>query len=116
MTMHGFDAPSAGEWLDGDGGTGVVVLYKHSPICVASLFAARQVNLFAREFPEIPVYRLDVVTQPELARDLARALGVVHESPQAVWLHDGQVVWSGSHGEVAFDTLERLARSRPDDR
>jgi bacillithiol system protein YtxJ len=111
--MRRFDAPSAEEWLAGDGGTGVVVLYKHSPICVASLFAARQVKLFVREFPGIPVYLLNVVTQRELARDLARALGVVHESPQAVWLTDGRVVWAGSHGDVAFDTLERLARSGP---
>lgn len=83
----------------------LAVLYKHSPMCGASAAAARQVRAFMDSHPHVPVYLVDVIRDRALAREVARRLALRHESPQAVVLRDGSVVWSGSHGAV---TTERL--------
>jgi bacillithiol system protein YtxJ len=88
----------------------VALIYKHSPRCGSSLVAETHVGRFAERFPEVPVYRVDVVRHRALARTLARTLAVRHESPQVILLRRGAVVWVGSHGEVDADTMAaRLA-------
>ncbi len=85
----------------------VAVLYKHSPLCAASAQAAREVRSFMAEQPSVPVYLIDVIRDRSLAREVARRLSIRHESPQAFVLRGGDVVWSGSHGEVTAETLDR---------
>lgn len=85
----------------------IAVVYKHSPLCGASAAAARHVRTFIDEYPDVPVYLIDVIRDRPLARKVARRLSVRHESPQALLLRDGSVVWSGSHGAVTADTLGR---------
>jgi bacillithiol system protein YtxJ len=93
------------------------VLYKHSPRCGACVAAEREVTFFAEGHPDVPVHRVDVVRGPELARTIARRLGVPHESPQVILLHGGRAVWWASHWEVrALDLEERAGRRRPAER
>ncbi len=81
------------------------VLFKHSPACWSSAKALRHVRAFAAQHPDVPVYLVDVLAQRALSMEAARRLGVPHESPQAIALVDGSVVWSGSHWEVTTDAL-----------
>lgn len=83
----------------------VAVLYKHSPLCGSSASAARQVRAFMDRHPDVPVYLLDVIRDRPLAREVTRRLSIRHESPQAFVLREGDVVWSGSHGDVTAETL-----------
>lgn len=85
----------------------VAVLYKHSPLCGSSAAAARQVRAFMDAHPGVPVYLLDVIRHRPLAREVTRRLGVHHESPQALVLNAGEVVWTGSHGAVTADRLSQ---------
>ena len=94
----------------------VAVLYKHSPLCGSSAAAARQVRAFMDAHPEVPVYLVDVIRDRPLAREVARRLGIRHESPQAMVLRAGDVVWTGSHTAVTAAGLdESLAGARPQD-
>ena len=86
-------------------GKPLAVLYKHSPLCGLSALAARQVEQFMRSRPDVPVYQVDVVRDRALSRELARRLATRHESPQALVLRAGDVVWSGSHGNVTAAAL-----------
>lgn len=85
----------------------VAVLYKHSPLCGASATAARHLRAFMDDNPRVPVFMVDVIRDRPLAREVARRLSVRHESPQVFVLHDGDVVWNGSHGAVTAEALER---------
>lgn len=83
----------------------VAVLYKHSSLCGTSARAARQVRAFMADRPGVPVYLVDVIRDQPLSREIARRLSVRHESPQALVLRAGEVVWSGSHGAVTAENL-----------
>ncbi|HEX3274041.1 MAG TPA: bacillithiol system redox-active protein YtxJ [Gemmatimonadales bacterium] len=84
----------------------IAVLYKHSPICPTSSFAYEEMLAF-RRVRSIPVYLVDVIKHRPLARDLARRLGVVHQSPQAIVLREGVPAWHGSHYDIEVAALAR---------
>lgn len=86
---------------------GLTVLYKHSDRCFMCRGSLRQVEQFAEERPEVPVYIIDVIGQRALSSRIAERLGVPHESPQAILIQDGTPVWNGSHSSVTAGTLER---------
>jgi bacillithiol system protein YtxJ len=54
-----------------------------------------------------------VVEERELAREVERATGVRHESPQAILVHDGRVVWNASHGAITRRSLAEALVGRP---
>ena len=81
------------------------ILYKHSPLCASSMMAMRHIQKFADANPEVPVYMIDVVASRTLSQVAATRLDVPHESPQAIAIVDGPVVWAGSHGEVTAEAL-----------
>lgn len=78
----------------------LALVYKHSPICPVSTRAAREIERFEREHPEVPVYRVDVVGDRAVSQAIAARLGVRHESPQAILLRQGAPIWHDSHGGV----------------
>ncbi len=81
------------------------VLYKHSPFCWASVMAIRHIKTFVKTHPDIPVYMIDVIAHRPLSMEAAQRLQIGHESPQAIAIVDGEVVWSGSHWEVTTEAL-----------
>lgn len=85
----------------------LAVLYKHSPLCGLSSMAAREVGSFMESRPEVPVYRVDVIRDRGLSREVERRLSIRHESPQALVLRRGEVGWHGSHRSVTAESLAR---------
>lgn len=83
------------------------VLYKHSSRCAICSFARWQVGRFADRHGDVPVYLLDVLEDRALSDRVAERLGVRHESPQAIVVRDGDVIWTGSHFAVRAGVLER---------
>jgi bacillithiol system protein YtxJ len=72
-----------------------VVLFKHSLTCPIS---ARAYNEMA-EFPD-EVALIEVQRARDLSSEVARRLGVAHESPQVIVLRNGEVIWSASHFDI----------------
>jgi bacillithiol system protein YtxJ len=87
----------------------LALVYKHSPICPVSTRAAREIERFEREHPEVPVYRVDVVGDRAVSQAIAARLGVRHESPQAILLREGTPVWHESHGGVTATAVAGAA-------
>lgn len=88
-----------------------VVVFKHSPICPVSDRALRQFRAFLAALPPeraLSVAHVDVIAQRPLARGLTAALGVEHQSPQALWFEGGALAWHDSHGAL---TAERFTRA-----
>ena len=95
--------------LDGVLDAPCALIYKHSPICWQSTRAARQVELFADAYPDVPVFVVDVVAHRDVSDRVAHRLRVVHESPQVILVHGGAVEWSASHHGVRHKAIAHAA-------
>lgn len=82
-----------------------VVLYKHSSTCGISFMARREL-LDLKALGTAPIYELTVQRARSLSQQIATALGIRHESPQAIVLHQRQPVFNASHGRVTSEALQ----------
>lgn len=87
--------------------SGVHLVFKHSPACFVSARARRQVGAFADRRPELEIYEVDVLVDRATSLALEERYRVVHESPQAILIHDGEVAWHASHGAITAEALVR---------
>jgi bacillithiol system protein YtxJ len=83
----------------------LAVLYKYSSRCWISARASGQVQRFAEEYPQVPIYSVDVIFQQELSNRIAEKLRIAHQSPQLIILRDGAATWHGSHFSVSHRSL-----------
>ena len=60
-----------------------------------------------QERPDAPVWIVDVNVQRSLSREVADRTGIAHESPQAILLTNGEVVYDVSHFDIKADDLAR---------
>ena len=79
-----------------------VIVFKHSNACPISSRAYREMEQF-----EGQVNILVVQSAREVSRELANLTGVRHETPQALLLRDGRVVWNASHHRLTADAIAR---------
>jgi len=82
------------------------VVFKHSLVCPVSDRAFREYEAFHAARPDVPTAWIDVIGERAWSRHVAAAGGVTHESPQALYVKDGRVVWHASHGGITRATLE----------
>jgi bacillithiol system protein YtxJ len=82
-----------------------LILFKHSPICPISTRALSEWDAFRRAQPDVPTLSVDVIADRAVARGLAQACGVPHQSPQAIVFRDGRAVWDASHDAITAASL-----------
>ena len=82
-----------------------VLLFKHSPVCPISADAHAHYEAFRREVPDVPTMFVDVISDRAVARGIAEACGVRHESPQAILFELGKPVWHASHHAITLGSL-----------
>lgn len=89
-----------------------VFVFKHSLICPISTAAWSRFTNFAHAHAEGAHYLfVEIQNTRPLSNAVAQRTGVRHESPQALLLREGAVVWHASHGGITEATLaEALAR------
>lgn len=91
-----------------------IVIFKHSPTCGISAQAFESISEWlARSSPAADFFVLTVQASRALSAALAQKFGIRHESPQALLIDHGAVVWHGSHfrataGSIAA-ALDKLA-------
>lgn len=85
----------------------VALVYKHSNRCPISLAAMQEVDALLQDRPDAPVWIVDVNVQRALSREVADRTGVQHESPQAILLAHGEVLYEASHFDVRAADLAR---------
>ena len=89
-----------------------LLLFKHSPSCPISARAFFEYRGFCEAHPEINTLWLHVIDQRPASLSVSEVTGVTHESPQALWIQDGAVIWHASHGAITQSSLEE-ATARP---
>ena len=88
------------------------LVYKHSNRCSVCMFAKSELEGSSEQLSEYAdMHYVNVIGSREISDDLAERLGVRHESPQVLLLHNGKVVYHVSHGAIKSDKL--LQKLRP---
>lgn len=94
-----------------DSDTRPVLLFKHSYTCGTSAEALDELVAHLNDHPADARYAMVTVqTHPALSNAVARKLGVRHETPQALLIRDGRVVWSASHFRVTARAVEEAIK------
>jgi bacillithiol system protein YtxJ len=85
-----------------------VLLFKHSYSCGTSAEALDELLVHLSATPLDARYAIVTVqTHRDVSNAVAQRLGVRHETPQALLVRDGRVVWSASHFRVTADAVAR---------
>jgi bacillithiol system protein YtxJ len=85
-----------------------VLLFKHSYTCGVSAEALDELLAHLAERRRDAHYAMVTVqTHREVSNAIAAKLGVRHETPQALLVRDGAVVWSASHFRVNAAELDK---------
>jgi bacillithiol system protein YtxJ len=116
MPIRIFDDVGGADWPTVLESAPLLVLYKHSPVCMTSAVARKEIRALHKALPDVPVYQLDVIRERGLSQRVAAALQVRHESPQVLLIRNGRPVWHTSHFGIKAATLitqvERAQRAR----
>jgi bacillithiol system protein YtxJ len=85
------------------------LLFKHSTRCGTSAMAKGRLERDSQLLGTLDVYLIDVLRERPLSNHIAQRLGEIHESPQLLVLHKGEVVLVQSHFDVnAPEVMEVL--------
>ena len=91
-----------------------LVLFKHSYSCGVSAEALDELLTHLAEGRRDARYAMVTVqTHREVSNAISSRLGVRHETPQALVVHDGRVVWSASHFRVNAEALKKALAQVP---
>ena len=89
-----------------------VLIFKHSRSCGTSAYAFDELRDHLQQATSTARYAVVTVqTHRALSTDVATRLGVRHETPQALLVMDGRVVWQASHYRVTADTIAKAIAS-----
>jgi len=83
----------------------IALVYKHSTRCPVSTSARSRMEELASLRPDLRILQVDVIAERPLSQEISRRFGVVHESPQAILVRDGQAVWHASHSRVTVEAV-----------
>ncbi len=81
-----------------------VVLFKHSTMCGISRRARREIEELTEDH-DPPVYEVVIQEARPLSNKVASWLGIKHQSPQVIILHQRQPVFDASHGRVTANAV-----------
>ncbi|HET7694740.1 MAG TPA: bacillithiol system redox-active protein YtxJ [Vicinamibacterales bacterium] len=86
-----------------------VLLFKHSRYCGVSAEALDELQSHIDNAPSDIAYRMITVqTHRPLSDAVAQRLGLRHETPQAILLRDGKIVWNASHFRITANQLNQV--------
>jgi len=86
-----------------------IVLYKHSATCPLSARARGEVQPIAKG--AVPTYEIVVQQARPVSNRISNDLGVRHETPQVLIVHNGSVVFDTSHGAVTTAAVQEALQT-----
>src|SRR5829696_4905944 len=87
-----------------------VLLFKHSRHCGVSCEALDELqsHIDARVEATVAYKMITVQTHRPVSDAVSQRLGLRHETPQAILLKDGKVVWNASHFRITANQLDQV--------
>src|SRR4029078_5815616 len=107
------------EHLLSESHTRPLLLFKHSFSCGVSAEALDELidhlnaDIVAAGVPDPRYAIVTVQTHREVSNAVSTKLGVRHETPQALLIRDGRVIWSASHFRVTAAAMKKALTARP---
>ena len=91
-----------------------VLLFKHSRYCGVSCEALDelQAHIEAAADGRAAYRMITVQTHRPVSDAAAQRLGIRHETPQAILLRDGKVVWNASHFRITAAQIEQAMQKQ----
>ena len=101
------------EQLLTDSSTQPLLLFKHSYSCGISAEALDELvdHLNTGRAAAVRYAMITVQTHREISNAVAARLGIRHETPQALIVRDGRVVWTASHFRVTAKAVDAAIRA-----
>ena len=92
-----------------------VLLFKHSRYCGVSCEALDelQTHIESRAEATVAYKMITVQTHRPVSDAASQRLGLRHETPQAILLRDGKVVWNASHFRISATHLDQALAYSP---
>jgi bacillithiol system protein YtxJ len=88
------------------------LIFKHSTRCSISSMALNRIESHGlQNSSNLECYFLDLIQFRELSNLIAQELNVIHQSPQAILLKNGKVVYNDSHGSIDNLEIEKASNS-----
>ncbi len=92
--------------LDELAGMQSCLVFKHSLTCPISKGAFEQFKAYMEEQQSIPAYYLYIQESRPLSDLIAQRFEIRHESPQVLYIRNGNVIWSESHWNITKKSLQ----------
>ena len=90
-----------------------VFIFKHSSYCAVSSYAWNEFQRYAAEESAAEYWKVLVIEDRKLSKQIATITRVPHESPQVILLFQGKAVWHASHHLITARLLgDQLEKSR----
>ena len=84
------------------------VIFKHSTRCGISARAKRELDEFAKTCEDnTSLYLVNVIEDKDLSQEIVKRTGVKHESPEAIFIHNGKITDVKTHFDITVEELER---------
>ena len=96
-----------------------LLLFKHSFSCGVSAEALDELidhlnaDIVAAGVPDPRYAIVTVQTHRDVSNAVSTKLGVRHETPQALLIRDGRVIWSASHFRVTAEAMKKALTAAP---
>jgi len=89
-----------------------VLIFKHSTRCSISIMVLTR---FQSEWDlsetKCDLYFLDLIAHRDLSNRIAEITGVIHQSPQAILLRNGDVLYDSSHNAISVREIKKEVNS-----
>ena len=88
-----------------------VLLFKHSNACPISSRALSELQAYLQDGdPHAHYYFITVQTSRPVSNEIESRLSVQHETPQAILVKDGRLVWDASHFSITASALRHAVQ------
>ncbi len=89
-----------------------LLLFKHSYSCGVSAEALDELMAHLDQHShDVRFALITVQTQRDASNAVTTRLGIRHETPQALLIRDGRVIWSASHFRVTSAAIDQAIRA-----
>lgn len=88
------------------------VIFKHSTRCSISLMALDRFERAYTDDANFEPYYLDLIVYPEISNQIANKYEIRHESPQALLMVGGKIIYASSHSGINFNEINGLAENK----
>ncbi|KAB7666775.1 bacillithiol system redox-active protein YtxJ [Bacillus sp. B1-b2] len=87
------------------------LLVKHSLTCPISGSAFNEYKQYVDNEANVDTYYLAVQDARPLSNYIAETYHIRHESPQALFFSNNEVLWNASHGKITVKALKEAVQS-----